>query len=66
MIMPNMGGQELAQVLKEVRPAIRMLFVSGYSEEAFSALGVLPPEVLLLPKPFSSRALLTKMREVLD
>ena len=66
VVMPQMGGRELAVELKRVRPTVRILFVSGYSEE-FNALGGQLPEALeFLPKPYLPGTLSKRVRQVLD
>jgi len=64
MVMPKMSGQELASRLKAIRPDVRTLFMSGYSEHTSDdqAASQLP----LLQKPFSISSLVDKIREVLE
>ena len=66
VIMPGMGGKELADQLLAGSPELRVIFVSGYTDEAISRTGILPDDVELLSKPFHPRALLTLVRTVLD
>ena len=66
VVMPLMSGLQVAQRLREMRPAIKMLFVSGYPDDALDAHGVLKAEITLLPKPFTPSALANKVRSVLD
>jgi CheY-like chemotaxis protein len=66
VVMPRMGGHELAQRLLQARPGTRVLYMSGYSEEA-----ILPPraagqKVDLIRKPFDAEGFLTRLRQVLD
>jgi len=66
VVMPRMGGHELAQRVLEARPATKVLYMSGYAEEA-----IMPPHpegqpVDLIRKPFDSAAFLARLREVLD
>lgn len=63
IIMPKMGGVELAQRFLELRPGARVLYISGYAGDALSAVG---PNVEVLQKPFTSDALLARVREILD
>jgi two-component system, cell cycle sensor histidine kinase and response regulator CckA len=65
MVMPRMTGQELAARLKEQRPQLRMLYMSGYSEGAAAETLQADPRVRLLAKPFSRSALLRAVHELL-
>lgn len=65
MMMPRMGGAELAGHLAKSRPDLRIIFMSGYQEDPkVRAMQVLP--ALFLPKPFTASALMAKIRYVLD
>lgn len=66
VIMPRMNGRALAEELRSIHPETRVLFVSGYPADAIGRRGVINPEVEFLPKPFTIRALLQRVREVLD
>jgi signal transduction histidine kinase/CheY-like chemotaxis protein len=66
VVMPEMSGPELRQRLKSLRPRTRVLYMSGYTDEALGRHGVLEPGTFLLQKPFSIGALGQKVREVLD
>jgi PAS domain S-box-containing protein len=66
VIMPGMNGRDLAQRMSSVRPEIRVLFMSGYTENAIGHNGVLDAGVSLLQKPFTLPALKAKVREVID
>jgi CheY-like chemotaxis protein len=66
VVMPEMSGPELRQRLKSFRPKTRVLYMSGYTDEALGRHGVLEPVTFLLQKPFSIGALGQKVREVLD
>ena len=66
VVMPEMGGAELARRLRAQGHPARLLFMSGYSEEAVATHGVLVEGVGLLEKPFEMDVLLRRVREVLD
>ena len=66
VIMPEMGGRKLAEWLAGHRPEAKVLFVSGYTDDAIVRHGVLKAEVEFLQKPFSIGALTRKVRSVLD
>ena len=62
--MPGMNGRELAERLRAQRPAIKVLFMSGYTSDELLLQGVGDAEVALLLKPFSSSELIGKIREL--
>ncbi len=66
VVMPKLGGAELAQRLGALRPGLRVLFMSGYTDGAIVQHGVLEEGVVLLEKPFSGERLLRVVREILD
>jgi CheY-like chemotaxis protein len=66
VVMPQMGGRELAETLKLLRPDIKVLYTSGYTDNAIVHHGVLNPGTHFLQKPFSPKTLSHKVREVLD
>jgi CheY-like chemotaxis protein len=66
VIMPEMGGRELARRLGAARPRMRVLYMSGYAADAIVHQGVLDERVAFLPKPVKADVLGRKVREVLD
>ncbi len=66
VVMPGMSGRELAEKILKERPAVRLLFMSGYTDDATVRHGIVESRVAFLQKPFSPRALARKVREVLD
>src|SRR5438552_2389192 len=65
-VMPDMSGRVLSQRLMEVRPAIKTLYLSGYTDDAILHHGVLQEGVAILQKPFSLGALARKVRDVIE
>ena len=65
VMMPRMSGPELAQRLRGLRPEMRVLFVSGYTDSEIVREGELEPGTDFLQKPFTREQLATKVREVL-
>ena len=66
VIMPGMNGRELAQRISEIRPNVKVLYMSGYTENVIGHNGTLEAGVRLLQKPFNLRDLKSRVREVLD
>jgi len=66
MVMPVMSGRELVSRLGPLRPEMKVLYMSGYTEEAIASRGVFGPGTAFLEKPFSPDALVRKIRETLD
>ena len=66
VVMPKMGGRELVEQLRKVRPAIRVLYMSGYTAASIDEQDVVEPGTSFLRKPFALAEMLGKVREVLD
>jgi CheY-like chemotaxis protein len=66
MIMPRMGGKELLEHVQLKLPGIKVLLVSGYTDDALVDRGALGPGIAFLEKPFSPKQLAQRVREVLD
>jgi len=66
VVLPGMGGRELALKLTTLRPEMKILFMSGYTDDAIVRHGVLTAGVMFLQKPFTLVAMARKVREVLD
>jgi two-component system cell cycle sensor histidine kinase/response regulator CckA len=66
VVMPEMSGRELAERLETVHRGTKLLYMSGYTDNAIVHHGVLEPGTALLQKPFAPDALARKVREVLD
>jgi len=66
VVMPNMNGSELAGKVSERNPGLRVLYMSGYTDDVIVRHGMLKPDTQFIGKPFNSVALRRKVREVLD
>jgi PAS domain S-box-containing protein len=66
VVMPGMSGRELANQMLSVRHDLRVLFISGYAEDDLVPPGASDPSVSLLRKPFTTDALVRRVREMLD
>jgi len=66
VIMPKMGGEELAEVLTRELPRLKIIFSSGYTDKHIAQDGILGPNTHFLQKPYGLKALSLKVREVLD
>jgi PAS domain S-box-containing protein len=66
VVMPEMGGRAIAESLLETNPGIKVLYMSGYTDDVLSRHGVLEEGLHLLNKPFTPVRLLRSVREVLD
>jgi DNA-binding NtrC family response regulator len=66
VVMPKMGGRELVEQLRKVRPGIRVLYMSGYTAASIDEQDVVEPGTSFLRKPFALAEMLGKVREALD
>ena len=66
VVLSQMSGRELAQRLSQLRPEMKVLYMSGYSEDAIVQHGVLDSGTSFLQKPFNTEALIAQVRAVLD
>jgi FixJ family two-component response regulator len=65
-MMPGMNGVELSHKALALKPKLKVLFVSGYTDESLLEAGQFPAGTAFLQKPFTLGSLLGKVREVLD
>ncbi|MDP2053506.1 MAG: PAS domain-containing protein, partial [Acidobacteriota bacterium] len=66
VVMPGASGPELGRALQASRPALKVIYMSGYAQDAIVQHGVLLPGIAFLPKPFTAETLGRKIRSVLD
>jgi two-component system, cell cycle sensor histidine kinase and response regulator CckA len=66
VVMPGLGGQQLAEQLTRIRPATKVLYMSGYPNDGIAHSGILAVGVVLLEKPFTREILSRRVRQVLD
>jgi len=66
VVMPGLSGPDLAKRLAPARPETRVLYTSGYIDDAIVSPAVMGPHSAFLEKPFSRDALVRKVRELLD
>lgn len=66
VVMPEMGGRQLLNAVRQYRPGLRVLFISGYTDDAVLLHGVLDATDSFMPKPFTPLTLARKVREVID
>jgi PAS domain S-box-containing protein len=66
VVMPTMSGRELVKRLTDKHPHLRVLYMSGYTDNVITSGGVLEPGLAFLQKPFTPASLANKVREVLD
>ncbi len=65
VVLPGIGGREMSDALREKRPEMKVLFVSGYTEEIISRFGVVPSDMNFMAKPVTPESMSLKVREVL-
>lgn len=66
VVMPHMTGKEVAEKMREIKPGIEVLYMSGYARPVLASQGRLDPGVALVEKPFSEAELMAKAGEVLN
>ncbi|GAA0571914.1 PAS domain S-box protein [Paractinoplanes ferrugineus] len=66
VVMPRMNGAELAEQIHQIRPDVKVLFMSGYAQPFATGKGVLDADTVLITKPFSQAELIDRIRETLD
>jgi CheY-like chemotaxis protein len=64
VVMPDMDGKTLFGKISQIRPGIRVLFMSGYTQDVIAHHGILDDGVYFIQKPFSIQSLAAKVREV--
>jgi CheY-like chemotaxis protein len=65
VVMPQMNGRQFSERVQSIRPGIKVLFMSGYTEEAIGHQGILESGLHFISKPFTEKALSRKIREAL-
>jgi CheY-like chemotaxis protein len=65
VVMPKMSGRQLSQMLSEIRPGLKTIYMSGYTDDAVMRHGIREAAVVFLQKPFSLATLARKLREVI-
>lgn len=65
VVMPGISGRELGQRIRQIRPEIKILYMSGYTDQSIVQHGILEGDAVLLQKPFTLATLAAKLREIL-
>jgi two-component system cell cycle sensor histidine kinase/response regulator CckA len=65
VVMPGISGRELAERVEQIRPGIKIIYMSGYTDQAVVHHGILENDAVLLQKPFTLTTLAAKLREIL-
>jgi len=65
VVMPGISGRELAERVSQIRPGIKIIYMSGYTDQAVVHHGILQNDAVLLQKPFTLMTLAGKLREML-
>jgi CheY-like chemotaxis protein len=65
VVMPGISGRELAERVSQIRPGIKIVYMSGYTDQAVVHHGILENDAVLLQKPFTLMTLAAKLREIL-
>ncbi|MEM7032617.1 MAG: response regulator [Chloroflexota bacterium] len=66
VVMPQMNGKVIAEQLSQIRPQLKVLYMSGYADDTITQHDILSPDVAFLKKPFNAMTLARKIRQVLD
>jgi PAS domain S-box-containing protein len=66
VVMPEMNGRDLAKLIRDIKPELKCLFISGYTADIIAHRGVLEEGVYFLQKPFSMKDLSSKVRQTLE
>jgi YesN/AraC family two-component response regulator len=66
IVMPGISGRTLAETLQQTHPNLKVLLMTGYSEETIADFGVVTPKIDLLQKPYMPQDLIRKVQEILD
>jgi len=66
IVMPQISGNDLAKTVQEMRPEVKVLYMSGYTDNRVNTSWVLDPDVPFLHKPFTAAGLMQKVREALE
>jgi DNA-binding response OmpR family regulator len=64
--LPGLNGRQLADAARQQRPDLRVLFMTGYAENATIANGFLEPGMEMITKPFAIEALATRIRDIIE